>query len=195
MPTKISVLGCLGCVLGLVSTAATAGPDPITVRGETIEIHGRAPIAVPPKPLAHYAAIAPSYSDYAIEHDTWAKAWVLLDIDAHGAVTRMKMLKHPGAGLELFAVHYAFAMKFEPARDAAGNPSSALLVTAIEWPSYWWMVAQTGLATAIPDNVDGVACRGGGPLHLGSIHPVYRDCTPPDLKAIDREPWITHSHT
>jgi hypothetical protein len=180
--------------LAFMSSTAFAAPTAQTVRGETIEIHGRAPVAVPPTPAKNYHSIAPRYSDYAIEHNTWTRAWVLLEIDEQGGVARMKMLKHPGAELELYAVDYAFGMKFQPARDGGGNPTRTLYVTAIEWPAYWWMVERTGVATGIP-NADHVPCRGSGPLHLGSMYStVYRDCTDPDLSRMNAEPWITHSH-
>ena len=58
---------------------------------------------VPPRPVKNYQRIAPAYSDYAIEHDTWARAWLLLDISERGDVTRVKLLTTgpPDGGFEL----------------------------------------------------------------------------------------------
>jgi Gram-negative bacterial TonB protein C-terminal len=162
-----------------------------TIGGETIVIHDHAPPKVQPKPVKRYFKIAPHYSDYAIEHDTWAKAYLLLDINARGSVERVKLLKHPGADLDKIAVDTALSLKFEPAQDDKGNAIGSQVIWPIEWPSYWWMVALEGLATRIPVTAMAyVPCRGSGPLHLGSVHPVYRDCTTFKLGAIQAEPWI-----
>ena len=37
---------------------------------------------------------------------------------------------------------------------------------------------------------DYVPCAGSGPLNLGSVHPVYKDCSQPDLSRADKEPWL-----
>src|SRR3954447_20790574 len=102
-----------GAMLPLVLLALTsvASADaPRTVRGETIHVEGKAPPGTPPRPMKRYRAIAPRYSDYAIEHDTWARAWLLLDIDARGVVTRVKLLHRPGAELDQIAVDTAMKM-------------------------------------------------------------------------------------
>lgn len=174
----------IGTVRRLVET-------PRVVRGETIIIHGTAPPKVLPKAKKRYGRIAPAYSDYAIEHDTWAKAWLLLEIDEHGNVARLKLLKRPGADLDQIAIERGFSMKFEPAQDIHGNPMRTQLVTPIEWPSYWWLIAREGLATKIPEYIEKVPCVGSGPLNLGSIHPAQRDCSPaPDLSKLDQFAWI-----
>jgi hypothetical protein len=164
---------------------------PRAVRGETIIIHGTAPPKVLPKAKKRYGRIAPAYSDYAIEHDKWAKAWLLLDIDERGSVTRVKLLKKPGYDLDQIAIDRGFSMRFDPAQDANGNAMKSQLVTPIEWPAYWWLIAREGLATKIPESIEFVPCEGSGPMHMGSIHPAYRDCSPPPaLDQLDSYPWI-----
>jgi hypothetical protein len=122
----------------------------------------------------------PRYSDDAIEHDVWTRAWLLLDIDATGKVTRAKFLHRPGAGLDEIALESVFEMHFEPARDASGRSIRARTIWGIEWPSFGWRVAG-GKWTR---------CRGTGPLDLDAIHPVYRDCTLPKLENANREAWV-----
>ncbi|NVB85121.1 MAG: energy transducer TonB [Kofleriaceae bacterium] len=178
----------------LVSTVGVAAADenlpPRYVRGETIIIRGTAPPARAPAPKKNYHRMAPPYSDAAIERDVWAKAWVLLDIDTSGAVTRVKLLKKPGYDLDRIAVEHALKMRFEPAEDARGNPMATQLLWSMEWPSYWWLVDMDEPPNRVPDSAIHVPCRGSGPLHMGSLHPTYRDCSSPDLTRIDQEPWI-----
>ncbi|MEO8548354.1 MAG: energy transducer TonB [Kofleriaceae bacterium] len=159
-------------------------------RSETIIIEGHVPPTVQPRPVKNYVRIAPAYSDYAIEHDSWGKAWLLLDISARGDVTRVKLLKHPGHDLDQIAIDTALEMHFSPALDDRGNAIASSLIWPIEWPSYWWLIDVHELATRIPDEIAYVPCRGSGPLHMGSVHPVYRDCGTFQLKALETEPWI-----
>ncbi|HEX5064106.1 MAG TPA: hypothetical protein VFV99_32240 [Kofleriaceae bacterium] len=178
-------------VAALVAVPAFAD-TPQAVRGETIIIHGKAPPARLPKAKKRYNRIAPAYSDYAVEHDRWAKAWLLLDIDERGVVTRLKLLKKPGMDLDQIAIDRGFSMRFEPAEDINGNPMRTELITPIEWPAYWWLIDREGLATKVPEYIEKVPCYGSGPMHMGSIHPMYRDCSPPPaLTTLDEYPWIT----
>jgi hypothetical protein len=178
--------------LSLVATAAAAdAPTPQAVRGETTVIEGNAPAAKPPKGIKHHANIAPPYSDYAIENDVWTRAWLVLDIDERGVVTRVKFAKRPGADLDQIAVERALSMRFSPAEDAIGRPMRTQILWPIEWPSYWWLVTTEGLATRIPTSIFGVPCAGSGPLNLGSAHPVYRDCSVPDFSKLATERWLT----
>jgi len=178
----------------LASSTAVAEPrwpaPQLRVRSETIIIEGHVPPTVQPKPVKNYVRIAPAYSDYAIDHDAWGKAWLLLDISARGDVTRVKLLKHPGLDLDKIAIDTALDMKFEPALDDRGQAIASSLVWPIEWPSYWWMIDIHGLATRVPDEIAYVPCRGSGPMHMGSVHPVYRDCGTFKLSALETEPWI-----
>lgn len=62
------------------------------------------------------------------------------------------------------------------------------------------LVSTAGLASADdgvpPRCVRGetiyVPCRGSGPMHMGSLHPTYRDCSEADLSKIDPVPWISN---
>ena len=134
---------------------------------------------------------APEYSDEAKLSDTWAVAWMLLDVDATGKVARVKFLNRPGHDLDKLAVKTAFGLELDPALDDAGKAQRSWVVWPIEWPSYYWLVFKTGLASGIPDTHH-VPCRGSGPLN-GSLHAVYRDCSDPDLAKARTEPWITRA--
>jgi len=56
----------------------------------------------------------------------------------------------------------------------------------------------TGLRPIVPKIVGfpprrqdaGVPCAGSGPWQMDSIHPVYKDCSQPDLAKAAAEPWI-----
>ncbi|MFT3692142.1 MAG: energy transducer TonB [Kofleriaceae bacterium] len=179
----------------LVASTAFADPKPasqlVVGRPETIHIQGHAPPTVQPKPKKNYLRIAPPYSDYAIEHDSWGMAYLLLDIDSQGTVERVKLLKHPGYDLDQIAIDTALKLKFTPAQDASGKAIGSQLIWPIEWPSYWWMVDFEGLATRMPlEAMAYVPCRGSGPMHLGSIHPAYRDCEMFKPEALNTEPWV-----
>lgn len=165
-------------------------------QSEVIEIHDL-PKKLPPvmPKLARRLPPIPEYSDYLIEHDRWAKAWMLLDIDEQGNVARTKFLNRPGYDLDQIAIDHALALKFSPAQDEYGRPTKMLIIYPIEWPSYWWMRAVGGgLVTRMPEasQIVHVPCRGSGPLRLESVHPVYRDCTRPNLARanLEKEPWF-----
>jgi hypothetical protein len=177
----------------VVLLAALASPafadEPVAVRGETIIIRGHAPGWKPAAPIKD-PRIAPKYSDAAILRDAWTRAWLYLDIDERGVVQRVKFLNRPGYDLEKIALDRVFGTRFTPARNGRGRAEASTLVFPIEWPSYWWIVAHAGIVTRIPISAGSVPCRGTGPLNLDHAHPVYRDCTPPDLAKIPTEPWI-----
>jgi hypothetical protein len=169
--------------------------------GEVIVIEGSPPPPqVKAKPTKRYLPRgeidniflrpAPPYSDKAMLSDRWSLAWMLLDIDEAGKVTRVKFLRYPGQDLERIAVKTALRLRFDPALGADGKPVRSYVAWPIEWPSYWWLVKRTGLATGIPDTSH-IPCRGSGPLNLGSVHPTYRDCSRPDWKLANTEPWLT----
>ncbi len=164
-------------------------------RGEVIEIHDipkhRPPVM--PTPL-HPRPMIPAYSDNMIETDAWVKVWFLLDVDEQGGIARAKFLNHPGHDLEQIAIDHALALKFTPAYDGLGHPMRTMIVYPVEWPSYWWMLAMgMGTAYKMPhaQHVLHVPCRGSGPLHLDSVHPVYRDCTAPDMSRVEQELWYS----
>jgi hypothetical protein len=195
MPTSSPKLLLAIVVLAALPSRARAG-------GEIIVIDGHRPTPhVRPRVLNHVRTKAPPYSDAAIESDAWTRAWLLLDVDERGRVTRFKFIKRPGHDLEGIAAQQAFGLHFDPARDDGDRRIKSWVVWGIEWPSYWWLVMFVGTATRMPPLVgtmhprpmsDYVPCRGSGPLNLDSAHPVYRDCSLPDLSvSFDAEPWIS----
>jgi hypothetical protein len=133
---------------------------------------------------------APPYSDRMITSNHWAKAWLLLDIDATGTVTQLKLLNDPGYELRPIAIAEGFKQHFSPGLDEQGNPMSTMWVYPVEWPSYWWLVQISGNTLHIPPNTRYMECRGHGPLTIDSIEPEYRDCTDPDIRKAVTEPWI-----
>ena len=118
-------------LLAVVATSSIASADdtpPIrSVPGEVIEIEGRAPATTPPKPTNFVKTKAPPYSERAILSDAWTKAWLLLELDEAGTVTRIKFLNKPGYDLEQIAIAEAFKLRFSPALDGAKKPMRSAL--------------------------------------------------------------------
>lgn len=177
--------------------------------GEVIRIEDRELPVVNPKLRPKSQPPLP-YSKEAFERDAWARAWLLLDVDETGRVTRLKLLKQPGFGLEKICIDAAFALQFEPARDAAGRPMKTYLLWTMEWPAWGWL--QNGKGTTMERQPQGsnlhvftrdqpaatiqyapsrVPCFGSGPLRLSLRNPAYRDCSLPDMKLAETLPWIT----
>ncbi len=160
----------------LIDDSATTRLD-VTIEtagaGETIEIEERLPEPpkVAPRPSRSYHARPLPYSDEAIQRDEWRRAWLILDVDERGRVTGVEILVPAGLGLDEIAVREVRRYRFEPARDAAGRPVPSRVAWVMEWPSFWYQL--TIKSTGLPP------CRGRGPLNLGSLHPVYRDCRVP----------------
>jgi hypothetical protein len=147
----------------------------VAASGEVVEIREQPPAskAAIPRPLEKYGASPPPYSDEAILSDVWTRAWLLLDLDARGRVTRVTFLKRAGHDLDEIAVREAKKYRFTPARDDAGKAIPSQVIIPMEWPSYWR--ERTLVSTGKPP------CAGSGPLNLGSVHPTYRDCSVPEL--------------
>ncbi|HEY1815092.1 MAG TPA: hypothetical protein VGG74_22250 [Kofleriaceae bacterium] len=172
----------------------------LSAHAEVIHVHDYVPPKVLPKPSQSWNANRlPPYSDAAVLQDAWVRSWLLLDIDAHGKVARFKFLHRPGYDLEPIAAREVWNLTFDPARDNRNRPVGTLIVWRIEWPSAGWMMSRFGTYLVWPPkNADNgvspvalVPCAGSGPLQLESIHPVYRDCSKPDLSRVNAEPWIT----
>lgn len=181
--------------------------------GEVIVIREKLKAPVPAKPQHHQPLKAPPYSAKAITQDAWTRAFILLDIDETGAVTRLKWLKRPAYDLDAIALSEVKKVKFAPARDTSGKPIRSYLVWDIEWPSAWWldkvMGTRAGLssterprgATIPPRSIAdhprpsppqhlSVPCKGSGPWQMDSIHKTYRDCSKADLRVAAREAWF-----
>lgn len=181
-----------------LSSVARGDDPPMRGRPEVIHLEEPAPPVVRPK-VKRYHRKLPPYSDAAILSDVWTRAWMLIEIDEHGTVTRLKSLKAPGHDLDDIAIREAFGLHFEPARDAFGKPMRVWIVWGFEWPANSWLVATTGLSTAMPEDVGfpprpawlNIPCRGDGPMRLGSaLYKGYRDCSKPDTSRLDALPWI-----
>lgn len=191
-------------VVVLVCTASASAQPVDTGTEEVIVIHDHPRPVQMPKQVGRDPALLAPYSDRAALSDRWTRAWLMLDVDEHGVVARAKFLKRPGLDLDPIALDRAFSQSFEPARDAWNKPTRAYVVYAIEWPSYGWLAERFGNTIRMPGR-DGEPsfwgellpkwppCAGSGPLVLDSIHPVYRDCSVPDLSHADAsEPWYRH---
>ena len=147
-----------------------------------------------PEPIKKSVRVAaPPYSNRAILEDAWTRAWLLLDVDARGKVTRLKLLKRPGYDLEPLAIAEGFKLLFSPARDENGRAVPAIILWPIEWPAQSWLYALQGQATRMPElrsYAELVPCKGSGPWRMKSVYKGYRDCSRPDLTRMSREPWI-----
>lgn len=179
-----------GEVIHLVDAAL----EPEMRGSEVITIHDRPgpPPPVKPKPKNFVVTKAPPYSERAAMRDAWTRAWMLLDVTETGEVARVKFLNKPGYDLEPIAIRESFKLRFEPARDRAGKPIETWMVWKIEWPSAIWLGEMSVPMSTMPSEkmMSQVPCRGSGPWHMGSIYPTYRDCSEPDMKNVDRAPWI-----
>jgi hypothetical protein len=152
--------------------------------GEAIEIHEAVAPAVIPRPLAPTWRV-PAYSEAAMGRGVWARAWLMLDVDARGDVARLKLLTRPGHDLDPIAIREAFELRFKPALDRSGRPTSALVLWSYEWPSYWWMTERRYPPGRMPAEVAKIPCKG-----TGGTFRYYRDCAKPELARGMAEPWI-----
>jgi carboxypeptidase family protein len=150
---------------------------------EVVEIHEVIRPSVLPKPLTNPLRVL-EYSDKAIDKNVWVRAWLLLEVDDKGSVARLKLLNKPGFDLDPIAIREGLKLKFEPARDRIGRPTSTLLLWKWEWPSYWFMTKFHAPMTTMPD-VSWVPCRGTAPMKQD-----YRDCTQPNMAGAMALPWI-----
>jgi hypothetical protein len=90
------------------------------------------------------------YSEEAVERDAWARAWLLLDVDETGHVTRLKLLKAPGFDLDAICIEQGLTLTFEPARDHAGRPMKTYMLWTMEWPAWGWLIQGNGVAVRRP---------------------------------------------
>jgi hypothetical protein len=166
-------------------TGQTLVPTEGDGEGEIVEIHEVIPPAVMPKPLSDPLTI-PAYSDEAIKHNTWTRAWLMLDIDDTGKVRRLKVIKRPGFDLDAIAIRAGFALRFAPALDRAKRPTAALGIWKFEWPAYYWLLEQKDKTIShMPNEAINVPCRGTGPTNS-----TYRDCSRAELSKAMSQPWI-----
>ena len=152
---------------------------------ETIELKDALPPAKFAKALTDHTII-PEYTDEMMDKNAWARAWLLLEVNDAGVVSRVKLINPPGFALDAIAVRDAFKLKFEPARDRSDKPVRSQMLWTFEWPAFWWMKDGRFPLRKIPREAYRVRCRGTGPTH-----DVYRDCSPPNLSAALANRWIT----
>ncbi len=92
----------------------------------------------------------PPYSDRAIKSNRWARAWLVLDVNPEGLVTRAKFMHKPGEELEKIALDQVFKLEFDPSINEDGVPIRTLVLWSIDWPSYWWLIDHYGTAAGMP---------------------------------------------
>ena len=151
---------------------------------ETVEMRETLPPAVQPKPLTP-TWIVPDYSNLAEDKNTWARAWLLLEVNVNGDVTRVNLLDKPGLDLDKIAIRDALKLKFEPARDRANKTVPAMVVWTYEWPPYFWMVNYAAKPHQLPNIVGLVPCKPDG------RSTVIRNCSKPTMANAMTEPWFT----
>lgn len=151
---------------------------------EMIEVKDVEPPAKLAKALSD-PTIIPEYTEAAMDSNQWARAWLLLDIDTHGVVARIKLLDAPGDDLDAIAVRDGFKLKFEPARDRGDKPMRTQVLWVFEWPAFWWMQERHYQRRRMPREAYQTPCRGTGPTR-----DVYRNCSRANLAAAITAPWI-----
>jgi len=144
-----------------------------TSGGEVIKIDDqkRPQPAVKAKPKQDERLSLP-YSEEAVERDAWARAWLLLDVDEAGQVTRLKLLKKPGFNLEKICLEEAFKLRFDPARDAAGQRMKTYVLWSMEWPSWGWLVQGNGTVMRRPKDSDQVNMVSRGGPQAGGVEQI-----------------------
>ncbi len=152
---------------------------------EVFEIQESEKPKVMPRPTTATNLI-PEYSDEAREKNVWARAWLMLDIDAQGQVIRMKMLKAPGYGLDDIAVKAAARLRFQPARSLSGKPIPSLVLWDYEWPAYYWLISGKFSPAALPPEVQLMPCQ--GTVAPNALY--FRDCSTADVSKSVSLPWI-----
>ncbi|HVK88874.1 MAG TPA: hypothetical protein VM513_32365 [Kofleriaceae bacterium] len=181
----------VGTVLVYVHGNATiTGSTAVSRSGhkqEVIELSEIMPPAIRAKPVSDPTVVG-EYSQDAIYHDAWTRAWLLLEISETGQVTRLKLLDAPGYDLDAIAIRDAFKLRFEPARNAANRSVRSLKLWTFEWPAFSFM-KRLGARRRLPPEVATISCRGTGPAHW------YRDCREPNLAKVLSEHWIDRSPT
>jgi hypothetical protein len=107
-------------------------------------------------------------SDELIETNEGAIVWLMTTVDARGIVTDARVMKSPaGLNLDGIAADEAKTLRFQPALDADGKPTSSHVVVKVEWQPYW---------PQLMGELWDAPCRGQGPLNLGLMLPTYRVC-------------------
>jgi hypothetical protein len=158
-------------------TSSTASDD-----GETIEMYELRRPAIAPK--LRQRQRRPDYSDAAVDHNAWLRAWLLLDVDASGVVTAVKLVDHPGFDLDAIAIRMAFALQLDPARDGANRPVETHMLWALDWPAFWWL--SDNVDVPFPETVSTLPCHAG----RGQPAAEERSCAPATIANVVSAAWI-----
>ena len=153
---------------------------------EAISVHDVEPPATPAKALSDPTLI-PEYTDAILDKNVWARAWLLLEVNDTGFVSRVKLLNAPGYDLDAIAVREAFDLKFEPARNRLGKPMPSQVMWKFEWPPSVWNRG----SSRIPPRASQLPCRRSATDTWYELNTPYRDCSRPNMAAAIRAPWIT----
>jgi hypothetical protein len=162
----------------LLPALALADETPRVAPGEVIVIHEKMPTK--PAKQIRPKRRPPPYSDQAILEDRSRRGWAVLDIDATGRVTAVRFLRKAGYGLDELATKEAMTYRFEPAEDESGRKIPSRILWLFEWPSYF--KSRTMSTITVNDPCERMSS--GGPLNLGSLHPVEVDCYVPSQEDI-----------
>jgi hypothetical protein len=172
-PTMVAVYGGMQVQGGSSTTEKVGGDEAIVLR----EAERPTKLA---KPLSDPLAI-PDYTDALRDKNVWVRAWLLVDVDETGSVSRVKLLNPPGYDLDAIAIRDAFKLKFEPARNRVDKPMSSMVVWKFEWPT----------AGSLPPNKwSELPCRKSADDKWYAMNKPYRDCSRPNMAAVVRTPWI-----
>jgi hypothetical protein len=177
-PTMVVVYGGAQVSGSTVATEQIDGAEAIDVRAID-----------PPTKLAKALSdptLIPDYTAALRDKNAWLRAWVLLDVNDKGAVSRVKLLDPPGHGLDGIVVRDAFKLKFEPARNRIDKPISSLVVWRFEWPPPIWNHGRKH----IPRDAGELPCRRKASDTWFQLNTPYRDCSPPNMTAAITAQWI-----
>ncbi len=150
---------------------------------EAVEILEADKPQIMPKPR-QATNLIPEYTQAARDANVWARAWLVLDVDGKGRVTRLKLLDAPGYGLDDIAIREAFKLRFEPARTRAGATARAMVLWTYEWPAYWWMFDNKLPLQVVPEKALGVPCQ-GTPARAA----VLRNCAQATVARVQQVEW------
>jgi hypothetical protein len=173
-PTMVAVYNGLQVTGGSSTTENVDGNEAIVLR----EADRPTKLA---KALSDPTAI-PDYTDAIRDENAWVRAWVLVEVNESGGVSRVKLLNPPGFGLDAIAIRDAFKLKFEAARNRVDKPVPSLVVWKFEWPPS---------GSRPPSNKwSRLPCRQNADDKWYAMNTPYRDCSQPNMAAWVTTPWI-----
>jgi hypothetical protein len=175
-PTMVAVYGGLQVTGGSSTTEKINGDEAIVLH----EADRPAKLA---KALSDPTEV-PDYTDAIRDANVWVRAWVLVEVNERGGVSRVKLLNPPGYDLDAIAVREAFKLKFEPARNRVDQPLPSLMVWKFEWPPTWW-------ADRLPPHRwSRLPCRKHAGENWNLKGKPFRDCSQANIAAAMTTRWI-----